>query len=269
MTGPYEWREAPESDYAVIGDPIAHSLSPKMHGAAFEALGLELRYVAVRVPSGEVSLALGHLADLGYKGVNVTVPHKEEALEWSNEADGLSRRARAANTLDLGKRGAINTDGPGFLDTLAGLDLPAGSKAVILGAGGSARAIALAVAESGFRVSLWNRTRDRAERFVCESGLDAELLDLPAAQGAALIVNATAAGFEGEAPELDWSGTPENALAYDLSYGDGPSPFLRKASERGLRTADGLNLLVAQGARALEWWLGLKAPREAMLRALR
>ncbi|RYG24256.1 shikimate dehydrogenase, partial [bacterium] len=136
---PFEWQEAPAADFAVIGDPVAHSRSPQMHNAAFKALGLDFKYVAVHVPPGEVKAALSHLAELGYQGINVTVPHKEEAIGWCLHVDKFVTEVQAVNTIDLERKAGINTDAGGFLATLP--ELPT-KTALVLGAGGSARALA-------------------------------------------------------------------------------------------------------------------------------
>lgn len=269
MNGPYEWRDAPAAEFAVIGDPIMHSLSPKMHMAAFRVLNIPYRYIAVRVPRGEVGQALDRMAALGSRGVNVTVPHKEEALEWVREADDFAGRVRSVNTISPAERQGINTDGPGFLDTLEALGLPKGARVVVLGAGGSSRAICLSLHLAGYRVGLWNRTRERAEELVRLLDAPIEVFGQPDLSNADLIVNATSAGLAGSGLDLFWQDAPKGAIAYDLVYGQPSATFLAQARSHGLRTVDGLGLLVAQGARSLEWWLGVEAPRAAMLEAIR
>lgn len=265
----FSWRDAPAADFAVIGDPVSHSLSPRMHTAAYAALGLNLRYVAIHVPACEVVPALDHLRSLGYRGVNVTVPHKESALDWCSEAESLARRVRAVNTVRLADRSGINTDAPGFLDTLADLLLgPSPELVLLLGAGGSARALTCALAEAGWQVRIYNRTRSRAEEMVANLGVDAEVLDAADPTGARLILNTTSASLQGAEVAIPWQCAEPDAVAYDLMYAKEPTPFLAAASAHGLRTCDGLPLLVAQGARSLEWWLDVSAPRDAMRAAL-
>jgi shikimate dehydrogenase len=235
-----------------------------MHQAAYRALDLAYRYVAIDVEPGQVGAALEHLADLGYRGVNVTVPHKEEALHWAHDVEPFARRVRAANTVDLVKRSCINTDAPGFLETIAS----GPGKALILGAGGSSRPICLAMFENGWDIHIYNRTRSKACDMIQDLNIEAKILDGHVVAGCDLIVNTTSASLKGESLAIDWSGIAVDATAYDLMYGDGPTPFLIDAKRRGLRTIDGRTLLVAQGALAFEWWTGLAAPREAMMRAL-
>ena len=265
----YEWRDAPRADFAVIGDPVKHSLSPKMHQAAYEALGLPYRYVAIRVNVGEVGEAFHHLKSLGYRGVNVTVPHKEEALLQSQNVDPLAQQVRAANTFRLSDMACINTDAPGFLDTLSAFH-PVKKSVLVLGAGGSARALIVALLGAGWEIQLYNRTQSKADA-IAESlqHPDLKVISNPDPRGACLILNTTSASLVGAELPIDWDRAESGAWAYDLMYAKEPTPFLAKAAERGLATVDGLPLLVAQGARAFEWWLGLEAPRQAMMEALR
>ncbi|GMV88549.1 MAG: shikimate dehydrogenase (NADP(+)) [Chthonomonas sp.] len=261
--------DLPSADFAVIGDPIGHSKSPAMHHAAYDALGLVYRYIAVHVPAGRVAEALERLREMGFRGVNVTVPHKAEALAWASQPDPLAARIGAANTLDLPTGRAWNTDAPGFMDTLADLGLRLPYRAVVLGAGGSARAVVAALGdEQGVEVAIWNRTRDRAERMVQELAPDAQVLDWPDLTGADLVVNATSTGLSGVELDLDFAGTHPVALAYDLAYGSEPTAFERQAASVGRRHTDGRGLLAAQGARAFEHWLGIPAPKAVMLRAI-
>jgi shikimate dehydrogenase len=232
-----------------------------MHQAAYRALGLDYTYVALRVSPGEVGRALDHLSKLGYRGVNVTVPHKQEVIAWCRSVDPFVERVNAANTLDLKNASCLNTDAPGFLETLPSVP----ERVLLLGAGGSARALAAALSDAGCELRIFNRTHDRALEMVRDLSLDASVLNKPDAEGADLVLNTTSGSLSGHAPDVDWSWARPDALAYDLVYGE--TPFLRAASEAGLRTMDGLPLLVAQGALSLEWWLGMDAPRGAMMEA--
>ncbi len=269
MTPFFEWRDAPAARFAVIGDPISHSLSPQMQNAALRAMGEEGEYLAVRVESGEACAALDHLAGLGFRGVNVTVPNKAAVMPWLEELEPFATRVGAANTIDLPGRRGTNTDGDGFLDTLSELSLPDDAQVLILGAGGSARALVPALAEAGYNVVIWNRTLERAERLVRELDMLASVqaeLDLA---GFDLIVNATSSSLGSDQNlDLDWTQAEPSVIAYELSYG-AVSNFLAGASARGLRTVDGKSLLVAQGARSLEWWLRRPAPREVMREAIK
>ncbi len=258
-----EWREAIPGDFAVIGDPISHSKSPAMHAAAYRELGLDLSYRAVRVPVGEVRAALLHLRTLSYRGVNVTVPHKAEALAACEQVEDLARRIGAVNTVRLDGLVGRNTDGPGFLRSLP---VKEPGLAVILGAGGSAAAVAVALADVGWKVEIYNRTRSRAESLAALIG--GEVREEAAVAGADLLVNATSAELLGSGLSIDWAGVRPSAHAVDLMYGAEPSPFMREALQNGLTAQDGRGMLMEQGALALEWWLGVAAPREAMLVAI-
>ena len=269
MTGFKEWRDAGAADFAVIGDPIEHSLSPQMHQAAFDALGLPYRYVALRVRVGEVPECLAHLAGLGFKGVNVTVPHKEETFRAMIAVEPLAALVGSVNTVRLPDLHGTNTDGPGFMDTLSELGLPEHPAVLVLGAGGSALAVVAALSATTQVIRLYNRTRERAEALVAKLAANVEILQEADPAGCDLVVNTTSAGLKGEQLPIDWASAKAGAVAYDLVYGREPTPFLRSAADRGLRTVDGLPLLVAQGARSLEWWLEVNAPRKAMFESLR
>ena len=131
------WRDAPGADFAVLGDPVGHSRSPKMHEAAYRALGLKHTYVAVRVCAEELPEALDHLAKKGYRGVNLTVSLKEAGARWALHPDEFVKRVGSANTLNLLERTATNTDAPGFIDTLPPLAVWPPSRVLVLGAGGT------------------------------------------------------------------------------------------------------------------------------------
>lgn len=258
---PYAWRDAPTADFAVIGDPVAHSLSPQMHAAAYKALGLDYTYVAIQVPVGEVAAALDHLREVGYRGVNVTVPHKQEAIGWCAHVGDFVQQVQAVNTIDVRRHSGINTDANGFLATLKGV--PVGS-ALMLGAGGSARALARALVRDGWALRIWNRTPEKAVELAKLTG--AEACDEADPSGVSLILNTTSASLTSDSLPVKWEAVKPEAVAYDLAYGD--SPFLKEAQSHGLKTMNGLPMLVEQGALSLEWWTGLKAPREAMLAAV-
>lgn len=258
---PYLWREAPKADFAVIGDPVDHSLSPQMHEAAYKALGLPFHYVAILVPKGEVGAALDHLRELDYRGVNVTVPHKEEVIAWCKHVDAFCEQVQSVNTVDVRRRAGINTDANGFLATLA--SVPVGN-VLMLGAGGSARSIARALVRDGWTVRIWNRTHEKAVELARLVG--ASIADEADPTGASLILNTTSASLDGQELPVLWDRADKDALAYDLAYGQ--SPFLQTAASRGLKTMNGLPMLVEQGALSLEWWTGETAPRDVMMAAI-
>lgn len=241
--------------FAVIGDPVAHSLSPAMHSAAYRALGLDHSYERLHVTDLEVQID----AIKNFDGINITVPHKESITRFC-EPDAFAKRAGSVNTVDWRTGAGINTDGPGFLD-----NLPEGVKTIlILGAGGTTRSIALALDLAGFDVTIFNRTRERAERLVSELDISSRVSSIPELAGVDVIVNATSAGLKGERLPLDWGRVQRHAVAIELAYGKDPTPFELDAATTGLKAINGRELLIAQGARSFEWWLGIPAPIEAM-----
>jgi shikimate dehydrogenase len=268
VTKVWPWREAPEADFAVIGDPVAHSRSPQMHQAAYDELNLPYRYVALHVPPGEVASALSFLRETGYQGVNVTVPHKEEVMAWCEDVEPLAARVRAVNTVRLRDKVGLNTDAPGFLETLADRGILPGVT-LMLGAGGSARALAYALERDGWTLRIHNRTRERAEALVAEMSLSATVMEEPDPTDCHLILNTTSASLSGTAVALDWERVPPGATAYDLAYAEGLTPFLAEAAAHDLRVVDGRPLLVAQGALSFQWWLGVPPSRVAMAEAIR
>ena len=264
------WREAEPGDYAVIGDPVDHSLSPRMHAAAYQADGLGLTYRAVRVPAGEVAEAVSHLAARGYRGLNVTVPLKEEAFAfvqaqgWRlSEADG---QLGAVNTLLLPERAALNTDVLGFLRTLQAQGVAPGASVLVLGAGGTARALLVGLVRAGYRVAAWNRTPERLSGLIAELHLPISALAQPDPAGVEAVINTTSASLSGDSVAVPWGS--DSVLAYDVAYGRALTPFLLAAQAAGHRVCDGRAMLAEQGAMAYEAWLRRPAPRAAMLRAL-
>lgn len=265
----YEWRQAPKATFAVIGDPVAHSASPRMHSAAFLALGMDHTYVAIHVKPGEVGEAMEHLKGLGYTGVNVTLPHKEEMLTWVKECDEFAARVHSVNTVRLEDGYGFNTDAPGFMETLRLLSIPPGTPTLLLGAGGSARALAAVLSDESYPLRIWNRTPGRAQALIDDLGIDAAAWDTPDIEGAGLVVNATSASLRGEKMPIDWSSAGPGLVAYDIAYNLKPNVFLDRAAEAGVRTVDGAAMLVMQGALSFEFWLETDAPHDAMWEAIR
>lgn len=254
------WRDALPGDYAVIGDPIHHSRSPEMHQAAYKALGLDLVYRAILVPLAELSSALDHLANLGYKGVNVTVPHKEAALEWSHSADPTSVRVGAANTLDLRAKTAYNTDVEGVEATLD-LLTKTPQRVLVLGAGGAAATVLEVMHRRGMFGAIWNRTPERAVQLIRRLSMPSvTVLDVPELQGFDLVVNATSASLSSVELPLTWHKADPRTVAWDLSYSVATAPFLLGAHQRGLQTLDGRTMLAAQGLGSLVKWGLLENP---------
>jgi shikimate dehydrogenase len=256
----------------VLGWPVAHSRSPAMHRAALAAVGRsDLTYQRLPVPPEAFAETVRALPAAGFAGANVTIPHKEAALELATEASGTAEAIGAANTLTFGNDGRIvadNTDAPGLL---AALGAPAPRSALVLGAGGSARAAAYALRHAGAGVAVWNRTPERARRLAADLGVTAVTGGAPPADA---LINCTAAGLADPAStfkELPLTADVlgEYAVVVDLVYRDGGTELLRAARRRGCRVVDGLEVLVHQGALSFEIWTGVRAPVDVMRRAAR
>jgi shikimate dehydrogenase len=260
----------------VLGQPVAHSRSPAMHNAAFEALGLapDWRYVAVPISGELFDETVRALPGSGYRGANVTIPHKLLALAIADEATDAARGAGAANTLTFGDAGQIhadNTDVGGLLDAIG--DAP--DRALVLGAGGAARGAIWALRGAGTDVMVWNRTSDRAEALAAELEVRAAPVVDPSAYDA--VVNATSIGLDATLSDasalaaLGLEGRAAPALVVDLVYrGAGAAtPLQHWAEDTGARFVDGLEILVRQGARSFEIWTGRKPPVSVMRQAAR
>jgi shikimate dehydrogenase len=257
---------------AVIGWPVDHSRSPAMHSAALAATGLdgEYAYERLAVAPDAFEQTVRGLPAQGFAGVNVTIPHKEAALALATDASDEARAIGAANTLTFGADGTIradNTDAPGLLDALGD---PPPRTALVLGAGGSARAAAYALRSVGAAVAVWNRTSARAVRLAGDLGVAA--VEAPVA--AEVLVNCTSAGMHDGSEtfkEMPVSADDlgEYACVVDLVYRDGATELLRQAERRGCRCVDGLEILVRQGARSFQIWTGRSAPLDVMRRAAR
>ena len=271
---------------AVLGHPVSHSRSPAMQNAALEALGLsgEWGYVAIEVEPGEFATRTRALPEQGFVGVNVTIPHKEAALELADETSEDAEQIGAANTLSF-REGVIhadNTDASGLLTSLP--DPVEGKRALVLGAGGSARAAVWALAEQSAPVSVWNRTPERADQLVrdlaragagttAEGRLTAVTAEQVRANGYELIVNCTAIGMRDEDPfehlPLDPERLGKGIVVVDLVYAGSDGRLVREARSRGATAVEGLEVLVRQGADSLRIWTGMNPPLDVMREAAR
>jgi shikimate dehydrogenase len=254
----------------VIGWPVEHSHSPQMHNAAYAALGMDWAYVAMPVEPARLEQALRGAAALGFAGLNVTIPHKQATAAFCDELSPAARRADSANTvlvLGDGRLRGETTDGQGMLDAIG--ELP-GPGALVLGAGGAARAAVAALADAGVAVTVSARRSEAAEQLAGELGATAA--DWPARDAPELIVNATPLGQAGEAGGLPLdAGLLEGRVVCDLAYrGDGAETGLVAAArERGARAVDGLEVLVGQGVLAFRLFTGAEPPIEVMRAAVR
>ena len=258
---------------AVLGHPVGHSRSPAMQNAALAELGLgDWSYEAIDVAPDQFEEKVREMAAAEWVGANVTVPHKGAALAVADELSEVAREVGAANTLHFEEDGRIqayNTDAKGLLTLLP--EPVEGSRALVLGAGGAARAVVWALVRHGAVVDVWNRTELRSQN-LCED-LGGTPVQQPVQGDYDLVANTTAVGLRGEDPfnelPLDPDGFKPEQLVVDLVYADRPTALLEAAKKRGSATIDGLGVLVAQGAVSLKIWTGQEPPLEVMRQAAR
>lgn len=271
--------------YGILGDPITHTLSPTMQNAAFEASRVDAVYLPFPVEPENLETVIKALPAAGVHGVNVTLPHKQAVVPLLDQVSEEARLICAVNTINFngGKFHGYNTDSDGFLRSLEeeGKFKPKGKSALILGAGGAARSVAVALAKGGVRrLLIYNRTRDRAdllakhiehhfnycspsvlEEYQTRSKEDLESIDL--------VVNATSLGLHRKDPiPISPLFFKKGILFYDLIY-HGETQWLKAARKMKMLTLNGLGMLLYQGAAAFELWTGKKAPIDAMRQALR
>jgi shikimate dehydrogenase len=262
----------------VMGWPVGHSLSPKLHGFWLERHGIDGAYVPLAVAPDDFSQALRMLPRMGFAGVNVTVPHKEAALVAVDRADPLARRIGAVNTVVVEADGALigsNTDAYGFMENLlAGAPgwIPTSGAAMILGAGGAARAVAVALLDAGANaLRVVNRTESRAEALVRD--LDGAVKVVPwehrsaSLADAALLVNTTTLGMTGQPPlDLDLAALPPEAVVSDIVYTPLETALLTAARARGNPVVDGLGMLLHQARPGFAAWFGVEPEVDDALR---
>lgn len=258
----------------VLGQPVAHSRSPRLHGFWLRQYGIDGAYVPLPVLPENFARAVRGLADCGFRGANVTIPHKLAAFDVCDSVDATARRAGAVNTLVFadGRILGSNTDGFGFLESIreqapgwAATDGPA----VMLGAGGAARAVAAALLDAGCpRLTLVNRTTARAEALARDLGGPVEVADVAPLDGVALLVNTTSLGMAGHgALSLDLAPLPDHAIVADIVYVPLETALLAQARGRGLRGVDGLGMLLHQARPGFAAWFGREPQVDAALRA--
>jgi shikimate dehydrogenase len=265
----------------LIGDPVAHTISPAMHNAAFTSRGLDYVYVPFPVKQKDLSKAIDGMRALDICGLNVTIPYKIAVIPLLDEMDSLAEQIGAVNTIvsDNGKLKGYNTDALGFLQVLLknGIE-PKGKRVVLLGAGGAARAIAFALANHGAELTILNRKQELdwavalAAKVSKAYGKEIGALELDSINlkkrlaGADILVNATSVGMS---PNIEETLVTADLLrpglvVYDIVYNPAETRFLREARQAGAQTISGLDMLVGQGAAAFELWTGQKAPVDIM-----
>ncbi len=266
----------------IMGWPVAHSRSPLLHGFWLDQAGIDGAYLPLPVRPEGIETALRALPVLGFRGCNLTIPHKLAALEVADRVDPLARRIGAANTIVVAADGSLeasNTDAYGFRENLREKAPdwdPLAGPAVVLGAGGSARAVVAALADAGVsEVRLVNRTRARAESVASDLAPAATRISVhdwgeasAVQEGAGLLVNTTSLGMAGEPPlDLDLSALPRGAPVADLVYVPLETGLLAAARRQGHPIVDGLGMLLHQGRPGFEAWFGAKVQVSRELRA--
>ena len=261
--------------YAVIGDPIDHSLSPAIHNAAFGFLGLDCTYIAYRIPKGELAQGIEALKIINIAGFNVTIPHKVDMMKLLDDADEDCKTIGATNTVnnENGIFKGYNTDMGGFLDPIKQRNLSCrDSDVLLIGAGGAARAVVAAFAkEKAHKITIANRTNEKAEeiiRFANKLGLESEYIDLTNAGNIAgdfkFIVNATSVGMKNSSSPISTRTINKDCIVYDIVYMPVDTELLEQSKKQGATVIYGWEMLLGQAVRSFEIWTKRKAPYEAM-----
>jgi len=265
----------------IIGYPLEHSLSPVMHNAALKELGIEGIYEVLETPPEKLYAKVDSLKEQGYRGFNVTIPHKVEIIKFLDSIDSFAKAVGAVNTVLINENGSFNgynTDVYGFVEAI-----PAetrvklrGEKAVVLGSGGAARAVISGLAEIGIKeISIIARNQEKAQKLREIMGgnfsdIEINYIACRDLSEYSIIVNTTPLGMYGENERLsplsqeNIATLPEHSLVYDIIYRPRKTKLLEYAEKRGLKTLDGLEMLVLQGAKAFELWTGKNPPVEIM-----
>lgn len=252
----------------VIGDPITHSKSPIIHKFWLDALGIEGDYRRTHVLDADLASYFARAKDdADWRGCNVTIPHKLAVMDLVSDPGGVRNTIGAMNTVIRGEDGTLigtNTDAGGFFSPIAGLELE-GRHAVVVGAGGGARAVLFALSRVGIgKVTILNRNVLKAAALLSSFGVKGDGLPIGAPLPAAdLLVNASPLGMDGQPPlDLNLDPLPEHAVVYDIVYAPLETPLLAQARDRELDTVDGLEMLVGQAALAFELFFGAEPPRD-------
>ena len=265
--------------YGLIGNPVGHSLSPPMHEAGYDALGIDAKYVTFEPPKDGAVAAVESAATLGVRGLNVTIPFKQDVLD-AVDPDPLAARIGAVNTIDFSTDPptGYNTDAAGVIRSFEQHDVSLAGQAVVVGAGGAGRAAVFALAEEGIDVQIVNRTESKADSLASavtdsETEGDATAFGLDALETvvpeATLLVNATSVGMKEDRSPVPHEALHDELAVLDAVYSPLETRLLREASEAGATTIDGAWMLLFQGVEAFERWTGESAPIDAMNEALR
>ncbi|MGE6367537.1 shikimate dehydrogenase [Planococcus kocurii] len=260
--------------YAVIGDPIAHSLSPFMHESWFDEHGIEAAYLPIHVEPSQLKKSLEAMKTLGISGFNITLPHKQSIVPLLGKLEDSALQMNAVNTVNFDGTHYVgsNTDGDGFVRSLFVHAIDKTSKVLLIGAGGAARGIAFALKRAGFtNVTITNRTYRRAEELAAETNASAMTLIESEQQLAefAIVIQTTSVGLAtGEALPISLDRVKSGTLVADIIYNPLETPFLKKAREKNCIISNGVGMFVYQGAIAFEKWTGIQPNTEKMIQMI-
>ena len=265
--------------YALIGDPIDHSLSPNIHNAAFRHLKLDHTYIAYKIPAGELSAGIEALKAIKIAGFNVTIPHKIEMMKFLDEMDTTSKVIGAVNTVsnENGKLKGYNTDMIGFLDPIKKKNLAIkDSQVLLLGAGGAARAILTAmIKEKASKITIVNRTQKNANKladFAKKIGGNVDTVSIEKANELVgdykFIINSTSIGMKNEPSPISTRNISKNSVVYDIVYQPINTDLIKKSKENGATIIYGYEMLLSQAACSFEIWHKMQAPYDVMKKAL-
>ena len=272
--------QASAKTYCIIGDPIHHSLSPAMHNAAFAAKGLNCTYIAFRVPQNELKESIESLRGINIAGFNVTTPHKTNVMRYLDELEIMAKKASAVNTVNNieGIFRGYNTDVYGFIEPLHKRHVDfRGMHVLLIGAGGAARAVVVALAEENSiaKLVIANRDVQRAKELATlgdRLGMKCEVVPFEKATtfspACDLIINATKLGMNNEPSVIDHLHIQKGSIVYDIVYRPMVTDLIENAKHAQASVVYGYEMLIEQGAKAFEIWTGLSAPRDAMKKNL-
>lgn len=268
----------------LIGNPVEHSVSPAMHNAAFEELGMDYVYLAFKVSEDLLSDALHGVRALGMRGVNVTIPHKSDVMDHLDQLDELAQSIEAVNTINREAEGlkGFNTDGIGAMRALLEeVEDVEGREVLLLGAGGAARAVAFTLAEAGANLTISNRTNSKAKKLVgdIEEKIGRSLNQIPQEEDvlerkikeSEILINSTSVGMHPQNGETIVKAEQMHSglTVMDIVYNPLRTRLLREAEKAGAKTISGLGMLVHQGVASFEIWTGREPPVDVMRKAAR
>ncbi len=265
--------------FAVIGDPIDHSLSPTIHNAAYRELGLECTYIAYKIPKDQLDVEIDSLKKIKISGFNVTIPHKINMLEFLDEMDENCRIIGATNTVinEDGYLKGYNTDMDGFLEPIKNRNITIkDSNVLLLGSGGAARAIIAGMAkEKAKEVTIINRTKEHAtelKEFSINIGLDAEVKSITEMNDLHtdynFIINSSSLGLKNESNIVPPEIINEETIVYDIVYKPVNTELIKESKKKNAEIIYGYEMLLSQAIRSFEIWLGMEAPYDAMKKAI-